>query len=144
MQALYWMIAITILVVIEIATLGLTTIWFAAGALVAFFLSLLGVNIYIQFFVFILISALLLYFIRPFAEKYINANKVATNVESIIGEEARVTKTIDNFSQQGQAIINGQEWTARSENDEIIKEGTKVKIIKISGVKLIVRELKEK
>lgn len=144
MQALYWMIAITILVVIEIATLGLTTIWFAAGALVAFFLSLLGVNIYIQFFVFILISALLLYFIRPFAEKYINANKVATNVESIIGEEARVTKTIDNFNQQGQAIINGQEWTARSENDEIIKEGTKVKIIKISGVKLIVRELKEK
>ena len=38
--AIGWLVLIIILLVIEIATLGLTTIWFAIGALVAILVAL--------------------------------------------------------------------------------------------------------
>lgn len=143
MIAVYWLIALAVFLIIEIATLGLTTIWFAGGALVAFFACLAGANLSIQFLLFFIISFALLYFTRPYAEKYFNTKREKTNYESLIGKEARVTIQIDNFNHMGTVDLNGQEWTARSENEQIIKEGTKVWVVSIVGVKLIVTDKKE-
>ncbi len=142
MEPIYWLIALALLLFIEIITLGLTTIWFAGGALVAFVASMLGAGVGLQFLLFFAISFLLLFFTRPIAAKYFNKSRTKTNYESIIGREGKVTSMIDNFNQSGTVIVNGQEWTARSENDQIVEAGTKVTIVKISGVKLIVTETK--
>ena len=144
MQALYWLIALAVLLVIEIVTLGLTTIWFAGGALIAFIAALLGADLWLQFVLFSVVSLLMLIFTRPVAMKKLNKNRVKTNYEGLIGKVVRVTKTVDNQNQSGEAVVNGQEWTVRSLDDDIIiNPGTKVKIVTIEGVRLIVTEYRE-
>lgn len=142
MEPIYWLIALALLLFIEIITLGLTTIWFAGGALVAFVASMLGASSGIQFILFLSVSFVLLFFTRPVATKYFNKDRVKTNVDSLVGCEGKVTVQIDNFNQAGVVILNGQEWSARSENDQIIEVGTKVRVIRITGVKLIVTDQK--
>lgn len=144
MTSIYWLIAFVILVGIEVATMALTTIWFAGGAFVAFLLSLLGAGVEVQLAVFVVVSFLLLFLTRPFASRYINSNTVKTNAESLIGKEARVIDEINNDMGTGVAVVNGQEWTARAaENSDIYAAGTKVRIKEIQGVKLIVTTSKE-
>ncbi|MBB5262987.1 membrane protein implicated in regulation of membrane protease activity [Catenibacillus scindens] len=139
-----WLIAMAVLLVIEIATLGLTTLWFAIGALAAFIAAVLNLHIGVQTAIFIVVSLVLLIFTRPWALKYLNSRTSRTNADSLVGKKARVTKTIDNIAGEGQVVINGMEWTARSLEDEVkIAEGAVVIINKISGVKLIVSKMKE-
>lgn len=96
MHAMIWLILFVVLVVFEIATLGLTTIWFAAGSLVAFFAALLHATWWLQFILFIIVSFVMLIFTRPFAVKYINKHTSKTNIDSIIGQTGRVIAKIDN------------------------------------------------
>ncbi len=137
--ALYWLIISAALIVIEIMTLGLTTIWFAAGALVAALFAYIGIGLIGQFLGFLVVSVLLLVMTRPLAIKYLNKRVIRTNSDSLIGKVAIVTEKIDNIAATGAVKVQGEEWTARSTNEEdTIEEGTKVQIIEISGVKLIV------
>lgn len=142
MPALYWLIISAVLIVTEIMTLGLTTIWFAAGAFVAAVSAYIGITIIGQLLLFIVVSVILLALTRPLAIKYLNDKTVRTNADSLIGEIAIVTEDIDNIAGKGAAKIQGEEWTARSTEDEtMIEKGEKVKILKISGVKLIVSKI---
>lgn len=144
MSSIYWLIAFVILVGIEVATMALTTIWFAGGALVAFLLSLFGLSVEVQLIAFVAVSFLLLFFTRPFASRFINSGTVKTNAEGLIGREARVTSEIDNEQGTGSAVVGGQEWTARAKDShEIYPAGTVVRILDIQGVKLIVGTCKE-
>lgn len=144
MYDIYWLILFIILLVIEIATLGLTTIWFAAGALVAFIAAVLGLGVGIQIILFFLSSLILLIFTRPIAVRYLNKTRTKTNAESLLGKTAVVTESIDNLRNMGTAVVNGQEWTARALSDDIrIEKDTEVTIIEIKGVKLMVEEKKE-
>ncbi len=139
-----WLILLIALVVIELGTMALTTIWFAGGALVAFILSLFGAGIEIQLTVFVIVSFLLLFFTRPWASQHLNKRTTRTNVESLIGRTARVTEEIDNDLGTGAAVVGGQEWTARAEEGgDICPVGTIVVICGVRGVKLIVRRKRE-
>ena len=140
MDGIFWLAVVIVMAVIEIITLGLTTIWFAGGALVAFLASMLGANFVVQLVLFIAVSVLLLAITRPLAVKYLNKNRESTNAESLIGKLAVVKEEIDNLNARGHVSINGQEWTARSFEEKIIPEGATVEIVEISGVKLLVRE----
>ena len=132
MDAILWLAAVVVLLVIEIATLGLTTIWFAGGALIAGIVAVAGAGI---------VSLILLIFTRPVAVKYLNVNRTRTNAESLIGKEAVVTQTIENLKNQGQVIVGGIEWTARTgDNETVIEKDTVVEIERIEGVKLIVKK----
>lgn len=134
--------ALAVLLVIEIITLGLTTIWFAGGALVAFVLALFGVPWLVQIAVFLVVSILLLIFTRPAIEKKINKDRIKTNVNSIAGKEGKVTEDIDNFNQKGTIVLNGLEWTARSSKDDIIiPAGARVIVDEVKGVKVFVSQL---
>ncbi|MCD8054279.1 MAG: NfeD family protein [Lachnospiraceae bacterium] len=144
MQPIYWLFLMVILLVVEILTLGLTTIWFAGGALAAFVVGVLGLGLPIQLGVFVAVSAILLVFTRPLATRYLNRNTQKTNVESLEGQTAVVTETINNRLAQGMVQVNGVAWSARSsEDDAILKSGTLVRIEGVQGVKLIVSEQKE-
>ena len=144
MTMIGWLVVIVAFVAIELNTMALTTIWFAGGALAAFFAAYAGFSIKAQLVVFLIVSLIMLIFTRPFASKFINKGTVKTNAESLIGKKARVTVEINNQLSQGAAVVGGQEWTARAEEDEsVISTGTMVMIKEIRGVKLIVEPIKE-
>lgn len=140
METWYWLIILAVLLLIEIITLGLATIWFAAGAVAAYVASLFGAPLLLQIAFFFIVSFVLLFFTRPLAVRYFNKERVKTNINSIIGTEGLVTETIDNLNQKGCVSMDGKEWTARSENDQPIEKGTKVRALSVSGVKLIVTD----
>lgn len=141
MQPYYWLILFALFLVIEILTLGLTTIWFSGGALAAMVVNLLGGNIWVQCGVFLAVSFLLLLFTRPFAARYINRRHEKTNADDLVGKSAYVTEAIDNVRSTGRAQVRGQEWMARTEKGgPAIDAGKTVEIKAIEGVKLIVKE----
>ena len=142
--ALYWLIAMVILVVIECLSMGLTTIWFAGGALVAAIAAALGAGLGVQIVLCILVSVVLLIFTRPWAMKYLNGRTTKTNAESLVGEIGIVTVVINNLKATGQVQVKGSYWTARSREDQKeIPEGSTVRIEEIKGVKCIVTPIKE-
>lgn len=144
MEAIVWLVIFALLVIIEIITLGLTTIWFAAGALVAFCATLVGAPIWLQVILFLIVSIIMLSVTRPIAQRYINQNVMKTNIDGLIGKTAKVTVDINNIDCEGYAILNGQEWTARAEDDnDKIPVGTLVTVKAITGVKLIVSRKEE-
>lgn len=139
-----WLVLLVVLVVVELITMGLTTIWFAGGALAAALISIPGTPLALQILVFLVVSALLLYFTRPIAVKYFNRDRTRTNVESLIGRQAIVISEINNVEGTGQVNTGGMEWSARSSyHNIVIPVGAVVVILGIDGVKLIVEERKE-
>lgn len=139
MEPIYWLILLAILLFIEFLTLGLTTIWFAGGSLVAFIVSLLSGSLLLQLIFFFVISFTLLFLTRPIAVRYFNNQRVKTNYESLIGLEGKVIQRIDNFNNTGEVNLNGQVWMARAKNEKATFEVDEPVIVKeIVGVKLIV------
>ena len=142
--AIIWLLLVIVLLAIEIATVNLTTIWFAGGAIVAFISTFYGASPTVQRTIFVGLSLLLLVVTRPIALKYVRNGKTKTNADSLIGRIAIVSKEIDNLSQSGEVMIADISWTARSlKETSVIAVGSKVKICAIEGVKLIVEEIKE-
>ncbi len=143
-QMFFWLIALVVFLIIEIITLGLTTIWFASGALIGFITAWLGMPLGIQLAVFFVVSFVLLIFTRPVVQKRLNSSRIKTNVNSMIGKEGKVVKDIDNFNETGQIIVDGMEWMARAADEsEKIAAGQKVVIQEIRGVKAIVTSVTE-
>lgn len=144
MEPILWLILLAVFLVIEAITAGLTTIWFAGGALICAILAYFNVEIMIQIVVFFVVSLLMLIFTRPLAVRYMNQKVEKTNVDSLIGKTAVVVQSIDNLAQTGQVKINDVEWMARTKDNRIkIPEKTIVEIEEVQGVKLIVKEFKE-
>jgi len=135
-----WVALVIIFALIEAFTFGLTTIWFAISAFVMVFLSFIIKPLPVQIIIFLLIAGVLLFFTRPIAIKKLKTGKVKTNVDSLVGMHALVTRQIGEF-ERGEVKLNGQFWTARSEDSSVIKEGTKCEVVRIEGVQAIVRVL---
>lgn len=134
-----WLILLVAMVLIEIFTLGLTTIWFAGGAMAGFLASLLGAGIPVQVILFLAVSFVLLLLVRPLARNRFNGKRVRTNAESLIGETGIVIEPIDNLRARGRVVVNGQEWSARTvQEGETAKKDERVRVVSISGVKLMV------
>ena len=145
MYILFWLIAMIVFIVGEMITVGLTSIWFAAGALVALIIAAFGGGIVFQIVAFLLVSGILLWMTRPWAKRFINSKVQKTNVDSVVGARARVTERVSNLDQTGRAVVLGQDWPIRAENDgEIIEAGPLIEVVRVSGVKLIVNKVNEK
>ncbi len=136
-----WLIVLVALVAGEAITVGLTFIWFAVGALGGLLVAVLGGPIWLQVVVFLLLSAVTLVLVRPLAAKVLTPGISPTNADRIISQIALVTEEIDNIAQTGQVKLSGQVWTARSENGDIIPAQTRVRILRIEGVKVFVRTI---
>ncbi|MCD8195865.1 MAG: NfeD family protein [Lachnospiraceae bacterium] len=139
-----WLVLLIVLLAVEAVTLGLTTIWFAGGAAVAFIAALFGANFTVQMAVFVVLSLVLLIVTRPLAVRYMQKDHVRTNADGLIGQHALVTEAINNLDQAGEVKIADVGWMARSRREaDIIPVGSRVRICAIEGVKLIVEEIKE-
>ena len=133
-----WLIAAILFVIIESVTTQLISIWFAAGATAAFIAALCNGNIIVQWSLFIAFSIILLIATKPLAKKLTKNSAEKTNIDSAIGKVTVVTAEIDNIAETGEVKLNGLTWSARSLNGDVIKEGSKVIVKKVEGVKLIV------
>ncbi|QLY40432.1 NfeD family protein [Hujiaoplasma nucleasis] len=134
-----WFAIIIVAFFIEIETMDLSSIWFAAGAFIALIVSIFTESIWIQVIVFIVTSTLLLLSLRPIFKKYMNRNEIRTNASALIDQEAICIKPIiDN--ERGEVKIQGKKWTAIS--NENIYENERVIVLAISGVKLVVKRKK--
>lgn len=135
----FWLIVAGLFFVGEIFTLGFLIFWFGIGALFAMIVSFFTTNIIIQTTVFLITSTIFILATKPLVKKFVDVKKTNTNVFSIIGKKALVIKDIDPIHSSGQIKLNGEVWSAETENDEIIKEGSEVEVLKINGVKAIVK-----
>ena len=133
-----WLIIAGLFFIGEMITVGFLIFWFGVGSLIAMIVSFFTSNIIIQTTVFIVSSAILLFATKPFVKKFVDVKTTKTNAFSIIGKKALVIKEINSHS-VGQIKINGEVWSAEAENDETITEGSEVEIVKINGVKAIVK-----
>lgn len=133
-----WIALIVLAVVAEAMTTSLVAIWFVPGALISMILALADVNIYAQVITYV-VSALVLLIVFKLILKKRGKKKgyTPTNSDRIVGEKGVVTETIDNVAATGEVKIDGKRWTARSDSGDPIPEGTRVKILRIEGVKLI-------
>ena len=138
MQKIVWLVLLLLFAGGEAVSVGLTSIWFAAGALAALVAALLGGALWIQITLFLAVSILCMAAVRPLAKKHLNSKVEHTNADRVIGAEAQVTEDIDNIHGKGAVIIRGMTWSARSQDDGPIPTGTLVRVLRIEGVKVFV------
>jgi len=140
MSYIAWLVVFVVFAALELVSLGLTCIWFAIGALAGCVAALLGANWIVQAVVFLVVTMVVLIFIRPFAIKYVNNKAEKTNVESMAGKQGIVIAEIDNINAKGMIKIDGMEWTARSVDGDIIPKDSLVTVVSVEGVKAMVRK----
>ena len=135
-MALFWLVALIIFGVAEAATVGLVSIWFAAGALVALVAAGLDAAIWLQIVLFLVVSGVMLALLRPFLKRVVRPKQVRTNADRNIGRQALVTEEINNLAETGAVKLSGVIWTARAVDDRIIPVGTVITVERIEGVKV--------
>lgn len=141
---LMWTILAIVFALLEGVTLGLTTIWFAIGSLAGMVMAMLGFGINAQLIAFMLSALLTFAFVRPIAQKVLKVGYTKTNVDSLIGKTGVVHVAIEPYK-AGQVKVNGQIWTSKAELDDVmIPAGLEIVVIRVDGVKLIVRPLESK
>lgn len=134
-----WLGIAVLLAIAEVSTTQLVSIWFVVGAVAAAITTAFTDNLIIQIIVFVLVSAICLIATRPFVKKLTKNKKISTNADSLIGRTGIITIEVNNTLAQGQINVDGQIWSARSENEkQIISVQEKARVKEISGVKLIV------
>ncbi|MBP8640703.1 MAG: NfeD family protein [Oscillospiraceae bacterium] len=136
-----WAVLIVVFFVVEGATAGLASIWFAAGAIFALAAAFLDAPIWLQVVIFIVVSVACLFFTRPLARKYVNRKIQPTNADKVIGSTVTVTERIDNIERTGEVSVGTRIWIARSESGSPIETGALVIVKAIEGAKLIVNPL---
>lgn len=133
-----WLALLILFAAAEAISVGLISIWFAAGALAALLSTFFTDSVLVQIVLFLVVSAVTLALVRPLARKYMTPKNEATNADRVIGKEAVVTEDIDNLNGHGAVTVGGVTWTARSDTGGIIPAGATVIVLRIEGVKVFV------
>ncbi|MBQ9297421.1 MAG: NfeD family protein [Clostridia bacterium] len=137
----FWLIVAGVFLIGEIFTAGFLIFWLGIAAVLSMLVSIFTDNLIVQASVFVIASGLLIFFTKPFVDKYITKNQksVKTNAFSVIGKKGIVTKEMSSTSKFGQVKVDEEIWTAVSEDSKPIPEGTEIEVVKIDGVKLVVK-----
>ncbi|MBR1842699.1 MAG: NfeD family protein [Oscillospiraceae bacterium] len=139
----FWLCCAVLFGVLEALTVALVSVWFIVGSLAALLCAWLGLNIWIQVGVFLVVSGAMMLALRRFVKTRVDSRKVATNADTVIGKVAVVTENVDNVLGTGAVTVDGKPWTARSLSGAVLNKGSYVRPVAIEGVKLIVEEIKE-
>ena len=142
LAAFAWLGLMVLFLIMEGATVSLVSLWFAAGAVAAMFVALLGAGFWLQMVLFLVVSGALLLMLRPIVRRFLVPKITPTNVDSLVGTTGLVTEAIDNVTAAGQVKLGAMEWTARSVSGEDIAVGTLVRVDRIEGVKAFVTPVK--
>ena len=135
-----WFIAFVVLLVIELVTVNLVTIWFAIGAVAAIITTIFTDSILIQSIVFVVVSVIALLITKPLIKRFKKFEVEPTNSDRVIGKVGEVTQKIGR-NKYGEVKVYGNTWTASSK--QVINVGERVKVLSIDGVKLVVEKEKK-
>lgn len=135
---IFWLGLAILFGIVEAATLGLTSIWFALGALVAMVAALCKAHLLVQIALFVLVSGVVIYFTRGLSNRLFNDKIQPTNADRILGQRCQVLEDIDNDQSTGVVKADGKIWSARSVSGKPISAGSTVIVRSIEGVKLMV------
>ncbi len=138
----FWLIVSGIFFIIEIATVGFLVFWLGIGSLLAMVTSFITDNIMIQTIVFVVSSCILIPLTKPLADKFTGKKAVPTNAYTLINKHGIVIQDINPIQGVGQVKVNGEIWSAKTEDESTIKKDTEIEVLKIDGVKLIVSPIK--
>ena len=142
-EAIFWLAAMVVFIAAEAMTVTLVSIWFAAGALGAVLVALMGGGVVLQVTVFLALAVALLLSLRSVVRKRFNPRITRTNVDSVVGATGIVLTPVNNIAALGQVQLGGVEWSARSTDNTHIPAGTLVKVDRIEGVKVFVSPVRE-
>ena len=140
-MTLFWGILFAVLVIVELCTFHLVSIWMAIGSLVAMIASMNNASVLAQCIIFVVTSAILFVITLPLIKKYANTKQTATNSKLNIGKNALVIEEINSENGTGRVTLDGVDWSAVS--DTVIAKGTTVVVNAIDGAKLMVSLKKE-
>lgn len=141
----FWLIVMVVMLAVEAAAPGLVSVWFAVGALAALVSAVCKAAVWLQVVIFVGVSVLALVLTKPLVRKYVNGKAQPTNADMILGKECIVREAIDNIAETGAISAGGKIWTARSTDDNVkIPEGVYVSVVRIEGVKAIVKAIQSK
>ena len=143
LMQIFWLVALIVFAIVEALTMGLASIWFCAGALVALIAGACGAPLWLQLLLFFVVSAACMALVRPIAKRRFAPRRVRTNADRVLDTVAVVTETIDNIAATGAVQAGGIIWTARSESGAVLHSGSRVRVLRIEGVKLFVAPLPE-
>lgn len=144
MNGLEWLVMFVVMIVLELATQGFVTIWFACGSLAAFFAALFGAGTALSLIIFIVVSLVALILVRPLAKEHFNNRTIRTNVETMAGKTGVVEERIDNLNATGRILVDGMEWSAKSTEDGVTFEKDDViTVCRVEGVKAVVEAAKK-
>ncbi len=138
-----WVAALVFFILVEALTSQLVSLWFIAGAAVAFAASLVDASLPVQLILFVFVSIAALFLLRPLVKQKVTSKMVPTNADMAVGRTVVVTQSIENDRAQGRVKLDSQDWAARSYDGEVILPGKKARVLAIDGVKLIVVSSKE-
>ena len=142
-EAIFWLAAMVVFIAAEAMTVSLVSIWFAAGALGAIIVALLGGGLVLQVTVFLALAVALLLSLRSIVRKHFTPHVTKTNIDSVIGATGIVVTPVNNIAALGQVQINGMEWSARSSDNSHIPAGAMVRVDRGEGVKVFVTPVLE-
>lgn len=137
---IFWGVAVIAFSLVEAATVGLVSIWFAIGSGAALIAALFGADLWVQTVIFLAVSVISFVFVRKYAVKSFSGRKNDTDIDRIVGTEVLITEEVNNKENSGKTKINDVEWRVKSDNGEIIPQGKSAIVEKIEGVSLIVKE----
>jgi membrane protein implicated in regulation of membrane protease activity len=139
MMQIVWLVLLVLFVIVEAADPALVSIWFCGGALVALVISLFAPQmIVLQMVAFVVVSVIMVLALRPFAKRFLDKNKVATNADANIGKVCQVVTEIQP-ARFGRVKLEGLEWMARA--DVVLPVGTWCRVLAIEGAKVVVTPL---
>ena len=139
---LFWLVLSLVLLIVEIITVSFLAFFPAIGAFLAYIATLFNVGLTGQIVIFAVSTSLLIIFMKPLMNKFINTKGVKTNANSVVSKTGVVTETIDTLNNKGTVKVDGELWSAISEkDDEIIQVGEKIIVTKLKGVKVIVKKI---
>lgn len=137
-----WLGIIIIAIIIEVITIDLVSVWFAAGGIIALISYLLGFDQAIQIALFIIITIACAVIVRPLAKKYMRGNVERTNYDRVLGKHGLITKTI-TADNKGEVKVMSTYWLASSIDNTTIKEGEYCEILAVEGAHLVVKKIEE-
>ena len=143
MNKVIWLIFAFLFLIIEVFSVNMITIWFSLGCMFSFVCSLFHLGIIVQFIVFVLISFVGLLFFKNKISKNVNDNIETTNFENIVGKQGIVTTEINNNLGQGRILVDGEDWRAISDDNNILEVNSHVIVVKMESTKLYVKRIKE-
>ncbi|MBQ4023304.1 MAG: NfeD family protein [Prevotella sp.] len=137
-----WAVVAVLCLILELTAGDFFIICFSIGAVFAAISDPLGLGFYWQIGVFAIFTLISLYFVRPFALRYLHKGEEhrVSNADALIGRRGRVVEAVEAGG-YGRVAIDGDVWKAVSTATTDIPVGASVRVTDRESIVITVEQL---